>query len=153
MNYWDSCALIPLCFDGDAFAEHARTIAKNDGNIVTWWGTPVECCSAFARLRRDNIISSEEEQQCRSLLNLLSDGWSEVEPNEKVRQVSRQLLLRQDLRAADALQLAAAITWADGDLEGRGFVTLDKKLRAAASSEGFTVIPCQHDFENIIAKS
>jgi predicted nucleic acid-binding protein len=151
-NYWDSCAVIPLCFDDDAFAEHARAIAKNNAKIVTWWGTPVECCSAFARLRRGNIITPDEEQQCRGRLNQLSSLWDEVEPSEKLRQLARQLLLRQDLSGADALQLAAAIIWADGDLEVRGFVGFDKKLRIASQSEGFIVMPCQSDFEKLIAK-
>lgn len=151
MNYWDSSAVIPLCFNGDAFAEHVRVIAEHDDSMVTWWGTMIECCSTFARLRRNGIITSEEEQQCRNRLNLLSGAWSEVEPSEKLRQLSRQLLLRQDLRAADTFQLAAAITWADGDLEDRGFVTLDRKLRTAAQSEGFTIIPGQRDYEEMTA--
>jgi predicted nucleic acid-binding protein len=53
--------------------------------------------------------------------------------------------LRQPLRAADAFQLAAAIIWADGEPEGRNFVSYDKRLRDAARSEGFTVIPVQYE--------
>lgn len=149
MNFWDSSAIIPLCFDGDAFTERMRTIADHDDGMVTWWGTQVECCSAFARLRRNGVITSEEEQQSRNRLTQLSMAWSEVEPSEKLRQLSRQLLLRQDIRAADTFQLAGAIIWAEGDFEGRGFVTLDRKLRSAAQSEGFNIIPCQHDYDEM----
>lgn len=143
MSYWDSCAIIPLCIDDDIFSECTRSIAINDDGIVTWWGTPIECCSAFARLRRENRITAEEEQQSRSRLNRLIDTWSEVEPSNKIKTVACQLLLRQPLRAADAFQLAAAIVWADGEPEGRRFVSYDKRLREAAQSEGFTVIPVQ----------
>lgn len=149
MNYWDSSAIIPLCFDNDAFTERTRAIAELDDSMVTWWGTQVECCSAFARLRRNAIITPEEEQQCRNRLNQLSMAWSEVEPSEKLRQLSRQLLLRQDIRAADTFQLASAIIWAEGDFEERGFVTLDRKLRTAAQSEGFNILPCQHDYDKM----
>jgi predicted nucleic acid-binding protein len=152
VNYWDSCAIIPLCFEQDAFADHARAVAGNDDKIVTWWGTSVECCSAFARLRRGGEITPEGEQQCGIRLNLLSERWDEVEPSDHLRQLARKLLLRQKLRAADALQLAAALMWASGDSTGIGFVTFDKNLRIAAQSEGFTVIPCQHDFEMMISK-
>ncbi len=148
MNYWDSCAILPICVNDDAFSGLAKSIAAEDDGIVTWWGTPVECCSAFARLRRQGIFTYDDEQQSRTRLSIISGVWNEVEPSEAVRALARQLLLRQPLRAADSLQLAAAIVWADGDIEGRGFVSLDKRLRDAAQAEGFTVIPNMIDFLN-----
>ena len=45
------------------------------------------------------------------------------------------------LRAADALQLAAALEWAKGKPSGRTFITLDKQLALAATREGFMVLP------------
>jgi hypothetical protein len=50
------------------------------------------------------------------------------------------VLLVHDLRAADALQLAAAIEAAEGRPRGLGFVTLDLRLADAARREGFRVI-------------
>jgi hypothetical protein len=45
------------------------------------------------------------------------------------------------LRAADALQLAAALVWCQGDPLQHGFVCLDQRLREAARREGFTALP------------
>jgi hypothetical protein len=45
------------------------------------------------------------------------------------------------LRAADALQLAAALDWCDGNTRGESFVCLDDRLRGAAVLEGFRVLP------------
>ena len=44
------------------------------------------------------------------------------------------------LRAADSLQLAAAIAAADGDPAGVGFVCFDTRLAGAASREGFAIL-------------
>jgi predicted nucleic acid-binding protein len=43
------------------------------------------------------------------------------------------------LRAADALQLAAAVVVAEGLPSSLDIVTLDERLAAAARREGFTV--------------
>ncbi len=151
MRYWDSCAIVPLCTTLDIFAEQTKTIALEDDIIVTWWGSQVECCSTFARLRRAGRQTPEEESMCRARLGRLAGAWNEVEPSERLRTLAKQLLLRQNLRAADAFQLAAAIIWAQGEPEGSGFVTYDKNLRLAAQSEGFTIYPAHSEFEQLIA--
>jgi hypothetical protein len=51
-----------------------------------------------------------------------------------------RLLRLHALRAADALQLAAAIVLADFDPKTLPFVTLDRHLGAAARREGFEVL-------------
>lgn len=45
------------------------------------------------------------------------------------------------LKAADALQLAAALRWCEVDTDDRRFVCLDNRLRRAAEDEGFDVLP------------
>ena len=49
----------------------------------------------------------------------------------------RRVLRVHPLRAADALQLAAALEWSGGAASGM-FITYDERLRDAASREGFT---------------
>jgi hypothetical protein len=39
------------------------------------------------------------------------------------------------------LQLAAALQWCDGEARDQGFVCLDDRLRYAASTEEFLVLP------------
>ena len=45
------------------------------------------------------------------------------------------------LRTADALQLAAALIWAQESPQGLEFVCLDQNLREAAPREGFSILP------------
>jgi predicted nucleic acid-binding protein len=73
------------------------------------------------------------------LLDALSEGWIEVVASNAVRGAAERAVAVHSLRAADALQLAAAITWRSGDPAGAGFVCLDERLADAASREGFSV--------------
>jgi predicted nucleic acid-binding protein len=146
MKYWDSCAIIPLCFK-EPFSESVRFMAKEDEDLVVWWGTSVECCSAFARLRRENKISMDEERTLRGRLNMLAETWDEISASDEVRILACRLLLKHQLRAADSLQLAAAVIWTGKSPEGFDFVCLDKRLREAAQAEGFTVLPAQLAFD------
>jgi predicted nucleic acid-binding protein len=63
-----------------------------------------------------------------------------IPPDESVLTVAADCLQRHDLRAADALQLAAALMWAHG-VRGRPFVVTDGRLRTAAAASGFDVRP------------
>jgi predicted nucleic acid-binding protein len=69
----------------------------------------------------------------------LAEAWSEILPSSEVRRLSAALLLRHSLRAADSLQLAAAIT-AAGAPPRIGIVTLDAHLAEASVREGFEVL-------------
>jgi predicted nucleic acid-binding protein len=66
---------------------------------------------------------------------------SEIEPTEEVRTLAESALEKHDLRAADALQLAAALVFCHERPRGRWFVCFDRRLAAAADIEGFTVLP------------
>lgn len=58
-----------------------------------------------------------------------------------MRPLARRLLRVHVLRAADALQLAAAMTAAEDDLSSLELVCLDEHLAAAAKREGFRLVP------------
>jgi predicted nucleic acid-binding protein len=75
------------------------------------------------------------------MLDLLAEDWREVQPTDEVRSLAALLSRRQPLRAADALQLAAAFVWRERSNEHRGLVCLDDRLRRAALDEGFDVLP------------
>lgn len=63
----------------------------------------------------------------------------EILPSNAVRDEAARLFRRHSLRAADALQLAAAIVWA-GPARGAEFVTRDERLALVARLEGFRVV-------------
>jgi len=140
MKFWDASAIVPLCLREPA-TPRLRRIAEDDGALVAWWGTPVECYSAFARLRRDGILSPSNEERARGVLSRLTEEWTEIEPSREVRESAGRVLLLHPLRAADSLQLAAALLWARSRAAGHDFVCLDERLREAASREGFVVFP------------
>lgn len=140
MKFWDASAVIPLCIDEEQ-SPSVGDIAKKDGALVVWWGSIVESYSAFARLRRDKALSLEDETEGLAVLSELADAWTEIEPSDDIREITRRLLQNYPLRAADSLQLASALVWADKTPKGRHFVCLDAKLREAAIKEGFTVLP------------
>lgn len=64
-----------------------------------------------------------------------------MRPTNKLRSLAGRLLAVHPLRAADALQLAAALRWCEDEPGGKAFVCLDDRLRAAARREGFSPIP------------
>ena len=72
--------------------------------------------------------------------SVLPRNWAEIAPSARLRQTAERLLRVHPLRAADALQLAAAIVAADGDPETMAFMTLDERLALAARREGFPVV-------------
>ena len=140
MKFWDASALMPLCLQERESAS-LRKIASADEAIVAWWASPIECLSALARLRREDALTSEEEGQAQVILRALAAEWTEVEPSEAVREQAARVLRLHPLRAADSLQLAAALVWCQGEPSHREFVCLDYRLREAGRREGFVVLP------------
>ena len=138
--FWDASAVVPLCVAQDS-TKGMMELMRGDSLMTVWWGTLVEGRSALARLRREGLLDDEGEEKARGLLRGAEEGWTEIKPGEKVRQQAIRFIAVHGLKAADALQLAAAFVWADSNPVGNAFVCLDAKLRDAAKKEGFTVLP------------
>jgi predicted nucleic acid-binding protein len=140
MRFWDSSAIIPLCLKEKA-SETIKSLMKGDEGVVVWWTTRVECLSALSRRRREEVLSPGDEAKARAVLAAIGTAWSEIQPTETVRLRAERLLSIHPLRAADALQLAAALIWAQETPRGLEFVCLDQNLREAALKEGFSIQP------------
>jgi uncharacterized protein len=140
MIFWDASAIIPLCID-EPQSKTVKGIVKKDSLMAVWWGSIIECHSAVARLRRDKVLTHSEEDQVRDLLSILANVWTEIEPGGDIRDIASRLMLAHPLRAADSLQLAAALVWSGKTPRGHRFVCLDNRLRDAARKEGFVVMP------------
>ncbi|HVR11361.1 MAG TPA: type II toxin-antitoxin system VapC family toxin [Thermoanaerobaculia bacterium] len=139
MIYWDTSALVPLLRDEPRTAS-VRRLLEEDPAILVWWGAPVECLAAIARCEQDGQVTRGEADRARRHLHELAGAWSEVLAGEQVREHAGRLLLRHRLRAGDALQLAAALTWARGRPRRHPFATLDRRLADAARGEGFSLV-------------
>jgi len=138
LRFWDSSAIIPLTVT-EASTDAMRAIAEEDPVMCVWWATEVECVSALARLEREGALTDTATTVALERLDLLAESWNEVQPVVGVRGAARRLLRVHALRAADALQLAAAVIAAEGQPASLEIVTLDERLAAAARREGFTV--------------
>jgi predicted nucleic acid-binding protein len=140
VRFWDSSAIIPLCLHEPA-SEAVESLLRADEDMTVWWATRVECLSALGRRLREGVVSTEAGRKTRAVLSALSSQWSEVLPGETVRRRAERLIMTHPLRAADSLQLAAALIWAQENPRGLDMICLDQNLREAAFKEGFTVLP------------
>ncbi len=139
MRFWDTSALVPLLVPGPRTA-HLDSLMRDDPAIAIWWGTPVECVSAIARLEREGRLSPPAAVVALARLDEAIPYWTEVPPTTKVRDQARRLLRVHPLRAADAFQLAAGLVCSTFEPKTMGFVSCDAQLTAAASREGFEVL-------------
>lgn len=133
--FWDTSALVPLCV-GQGATTRAIALYENFEAVV-WWATSVEIASALARLVRMNQLNSSDWVKAGKIATALANDWSVIQPSEAVRTKATDLVDRYDLRAADALQLAAALAWCEDIPQGRVFLTADQKLQEAALVSGF----------------
>lgn len=138
MIFWDTSAIIPLLLD-EPMSAAMRAEAARDCQLVVWWGTPVECASALARQERSGELARAHADRARASLTQLQAAWSVVAPADDLRDLAALLVRRHPLRAADALQLAAASVWAELRPAGHRIATLDDRLAEAARLEGFEV--------------
>lgn len=140
MTFWDSSALVPL-FAAETRTRAVQSMYGHDLEVVVWWGTIVECGSAIARLEREGGLPAADAAESFSRLDAFAASWMQIEPSDEVRESARRFLRVHPLRAADALQLAAALVAAERRPSTLAFVTVDDRLREAAGKEGFLVEP------------
>lgn len=139
MIFWDSSAIVPLIVD-EPSSLAARAVLRQGDTMIVWWGTAIEVWSALCRRVRDGTLSPQDQDRARRALAMLSDAWHEVVPSDILRDYADNLLRRHPLAAADALQLAAALTLATGRPKGHRFACLDDRLALAARGEGFDLV-------------
>jgi len=132
--FWDSSAVVPVLI-AEARSAAMTTLLRSDRAPAIWWGSPVECQSALYRRRREGILSPAR------LADRFAEDVDVVAPTARVRERANRALAAHPLRAADALQLAAALVWSSEAAPGEAFVCLDERLRDAARREGFEVLP------------
>ena len=139
MKFWDASAIVPLLMS-EPTTKTLQALAEKDPTMVVCWATEVECASALARLEREGGIDATVAAHAFERMTQLAGGWYEVDPNDGVREAAVRLLRVHQLRAADALQLAAAFVAAEHRPSTLELVTLDERLAAAARKEGFDVV-------------
>lgn len=135
LAFWDTSALVPLCAH-QGITPRAFALYRSYG-VVVWWATPVEIASALRRLVRMKQLTPDAwTVSCRLALEL-AGSWRVIQPSDSLRATAAQFVDRYDLKAADALQLAAAMEWCENVPQGKVFLAADQKLREAAVLSGF----------------
>jgi len=138
MRFWDTSALVPLLAEEPATPSVQRLYSER--RAVVWWATGVECASAIARLEREGALTGSQAIESFGRLDALVASWIEIEAGDEVREIARRMLRVHPLRAADALQLAAAFLASERRPATLPVVTLDDRLSAAAAREGFPLV-------------
>lgn len=139
MKFWDSSAIVPLLIT-EVSSRRLESLAVTDSGMFVWWGSEVECVAALARRERDGSLDATAITRALHILQELAVEWHEVDPSDAIREAAARFLRVHPLRAADALQLAAAFLAAERRPASLAIVTLDDRLAAAARKEGFAVI-------------
>lgn len=142
MKFWESSAIVPLLVM-QAKTRLLQRLLRADPEIVVWWATETECASAIARLERDGALDGAAVTNAFRRLDGLRAGWHEVQPSDALRDTARRLLRVHNLRAADSLQLAAALRISESRPDSLELATLDERLVLAALREGLSVVPLQ----------
>ncbi len=137
MRFWDTSAITPLLVEEDD-SERREQQLEGDSTMIVWYGTPAEIQSALSRRRREGALNAQAERFAMARWAELAVSWAEVEPLRLVRDRALRLLRVHPLRAADALQLAAALVACTEQTTAFEFLTADRRLREAALAEGFT---------------
>ena len=139
MKFWDASAIVPLLMT-EPTTPTVQALAESDPTMLVWWATEVECASAIARLERDGALDESAVTQAFDRLKHLATAWHEVDPSDPVREAAVRFMRVHPLRAADALQLAAAFIAAERRPSALEVVTLDDRLAVAARKEGFMLV-------------
>jgi predicted nucleic acid-binding protein len=139
VRFWDTSAVVRLLV-ADASSAAIMREYELDPEVIAWWATEAECVSALARLERDDSLTAPSMAEGLRRLDGLARAWREVQPVTAVRTTAIRLLRVHPLRAADALQLGAAIVAAENHPASLQIVTLDERLAQAAEREGFAVV-------------
>jgi hypothetical protein len=138
MRFWDTSAVVPLLVDQPA-SDRAAAWVREDGGIALWTLTPVEVTSALRRLVRESALEEQTAHVAEGRMDELLRACQVIIDLEPVKTLATRLLRLHPLRTFDALQLGAALHWAEAHPKGRLLHTLDGRLALAARREGFTV--------------
>ena len=139
MWFWDSSAIVPLVVREPTSTE-CRRLLRADRGMAVWALSRTEVVSALRRRAREDVLAAHGLASALKKLGQLASGWVEVQELIEVRGHAERLLGEYPLRAADALQLAAAFVHADGSPKNRQLVVFDEALADAARDLGFTTI-------------
>lgn len=100
-------------------------LLEEDSLMLVRWASSLECTSGVARREREGSLTAAQSATSLERLRYLKHRWQEILPSAVLRDLAERLLRVHPLRAADSLQLAAAIIAAEREPVKLDLVSLD----------------------------
>jgi len=139
VRFWDSSSLLALVIE-EKRSQACRRLTRFDPEIAVWALTRTEIVSAIRRRERAGNLTRAEAGSGLRRLERMAEHWLEVDALALVRSRAERLLATHPLKAANAIQLGAALVLSKENPRGKPLVTSDQHLSEAADAEGFDVL-------------
>ena len=141
--FHDTSSIVKRYIPTESGAARVRRACRPEtgDTILVARHTSVEVASALARQVRDNLLPPRDgERLWRAFSRHWVDQYQIVTSSDEVFRSAEDLVRRYPLRAADALQVASALTAASySPATPVHFWTADRRQAAAAQAEGLDV--------------
>ena len=135
--YFDTSALLKLVIAEDG-AEHARSLWQQAGEVVVSRLAWPKAVAALAAAHRGRRVSDEGYRTATRALRSCFERCTVVSVADPLVDPAADLAAGYNLRAADAIHLATALTVTEADSL---IVTWDRRLRLAAVQAGLATAP------------
>src|SRR5262245_16201141 len=126
MRYWDSSAIVALHVR-QAHSKSVRQLIGTDADCLSWVLSDIEVRSGLCRLQREGSMSHDELAEAMARVESFWRVVHAITPINAVKARAKRLLHAHPLRAADAMQLGAALSAVYDDPDGFEFVCLDDR--------------------------
>lgn len=130
----DSSAIVKLVLDEEG-SEFAQLVWKEAESVLATRIARVESAAAVTAARRDRRIHRAGEARAHMELESVWLGIQVRELTDLLEREAVGLARSHPISGADAVHLAAAVE------SGAALLTWDRRLAAAATAEGLTVLP------------
>lgn len=140
--FFDTSALVKRYHEERGTERVDEILDEEETDILITSLTIIETVSAFRRkYNRGDVSESEMNQLMSVFFREALDDFVIVPLEESLLTFSFDLVLEDDLRTLDSLQLSAGLSL-DAEVEGLQFVTADDDLAGIAREHGLaTVVP------------
>ncbi|MFD1647134.1 type II toxin-antitoxin system VapC family toxin [Haloarchaeobius litoreus] len=137
--FFDTSALVKRYYE-EPGTELVDDLVEDDRRVTITSLAVIETISAFRRkYNRDQISESDTDDLLAAFFREALDDFVIVPMEESIQQFSFDLILEDDLRTLDSLQLAAALAL-DGEEADVVFVSADSDLVAVANDRGLQTV-------------
>lgn len=148
--FFDTSALVKHYYDEPGTEVVDHLIKSEDTKVVLTAIAVIETVSAFRRkYNRDDISEEVVDKLITAFFDEALSSFLIVSTEEALFTHSFNLILEDDLRTLDSLQLSAALTVSE-EVEDIAFVSADKELVSVADGKGLeTINPDTADTEMV----